>query len=452
MKSTGLDILFKELGPKIRDDSFTLYCYRSDIGGTIIGKPTAIAYPENRDDVSTILRTANEYNIPITIRGGGTTIGGETVAKESIVIDTKKLCRMINIDINKKNVCIESGMTWIELYDKLDKYNLTFNVAPASATCTIGGTISVGGFDNHSYIYGSSADQVEEIEVILPDGDIKVCSSEKNNLIFNNILYGNGLIGIITKIKMKITDKHNKSYESWFTYPDRKSALQDYFDACENETNDGIMYMEVSDQPIVCIENHEEPINCNRKNGKHLRIISENYINLAKNIYVQRIRMHSLGHLFGHSPMVPNFIDIVYPDKNSIYEMFDYADKMWKNIEKNGIRTIPAQKICLASRVKEDSKTRPFSPFPSNINKGDLVFGSYFGTDIYLKDYLKYHQLFNCKMIEKAIKMRCMLYKYCGNIRKFAKNTFLEERWNYLSRIKKKYDPNNILNRGVLFE
>jgi len=57
-------------------------------------------------------------------------------------------------------------------------------VAPSSATCTIGGTISVGGLDNHSYIYGTSADQVEEVEVVLPDGEIRVCNSQRNQEIF----------------------------------------------------------------------------------------------------------------------------------------------------------------------------------------------------------------------------------------------------------------------------
>ncbi len=454
MKTEILNTLYKELGQKVRSDSFTAYCYESDIGKTIRRRPIAVIFPENSEDISTILRIANDFQIPVTVRGGGTTVGGETVAMDSILIDTKSMGKLIEIDLKGKFVYIESGMTWIELYDILNKYNFTFKVAPASATCTVGGTISVGGFDNHSFIYGTSADQVEEIEVILPGGEKKVCNSNTNSTIFNNSLYGNGLIGIITKIKMRIRNHTGKSYENWFAYPDRKSALQDYYKACENGTSAGVMYMEVLNQPLVFIEEYGETGHVNKMAGKLINtVIDDNfYINHARNRYRQRIRIHSFINSFYNSPISPSFIDVVYPDRNCIPEMFDYSDKIWKNVKKCGIKTLLTHKLCLALRVKEDSKTRPFSPFPSEINKGDLIFGSYFGTEIFSKDYLKYQQTFNEKMIKKTIEKGGMLYKYCGDVKMYAKNMFSEERWAYLIDIKKKYDPNNILNRGVLFE
>ena len=362
--------------------------------------------------------------------------------------------KCLDIDIHGKLAYIESGMTWIELYDILKRYDLTFDVAPSSATCTVGGTISVGGFDNHSFIKGSSADQIEEIEVVLPDGKIVVCNSKKNNIIFSNILYGHGQIGIITKIKMKISNHHGKSYESWFAYPDRKSAMEDYFKFCETGFGDGVIYNEILNQPIVRVEKFEEHVDVNKIKGKLLTtFIDENYyINHARNVYASRVRIRSFPFLLRYSPISSIFIDIVYPDKNYMYEMFEYSDNIWKNVKKQGLKTLSKQILILAHRVTEDSKTRPFSPFPSEIKKGDLIFGTYFGAELLSKDYLKYHQTFNHEMIKKTIEMGGMLYKYGGYVRQFAEKMFPEERWAYLLNIKEKYDPNNILNRGVLFE
>ncbi len=109
-------------------------------------------------------------------------------------------------------------------------------------------------------------------------------------------------------------------------------------------------------------------------------------------------------------------------------------------------------KMCLALKVKEDSRTRPFSPIPSDTRKGDLIVGSYFGTELLSSQYMDYHRIFNCEMIPKVIERRGTLYKYCGHIRQFAEKMFGEERWAYLESMKRKYDPNNILNRGVLFD
>lgn len=456
-----VNALTKELKTKVRSDKFTAYCYETDIGRAVRRTPIAVAFPENSEDVSIILKLANEYRIPVTVRGGGTTVAGETVANDSILIDTKKMNKLIDVDANQKIAYLESGMTWFELYDALKRYNLSFNVAPASATCTVGGTISVGGVDLHSYKYGSSADQVEEIEVVLAEGEIKICNSKKNSEIFQNILYGNGLIGVITKLKMKISNHPGKSYESWFAYPDRKSALQDYYRACENNASNGIMYIEMMHQPIIRMENFGEPIEPGKMKGKLITTIISNdfYLDHAHDTYSHRIRHNSLLYMFRMPPISLNFIDVVFPDRKYISESFDYADKLWKNVRKQGVKqgiySAVNHKLCLALRVKENAQSRPFSPIPSGINNGDLIFGAYFGTNLVFNDYsnyLKYNNIFNFEMINKTAEIGGMLYKYCGDVKESTKKMFSEERWAYLVSIKKKYDPNNILNRGVLFE
>jgi FAD/FMN-containing dehydrogenase len=449
-----LHILFQELGHKVQSDTFTTYCYESDIGKSIWSPPVAVAFPENSEDVSTIVKIANDYSMPVTVRGGGTTVGGETVANGSIIIDTKKMGKLIGIDSTGKSAYVDAGMTWIELYEALRKYNYTFKVAPSSVSCTIGGTISVGGFDPHSYIHGTCADQVEELEVVLPDGSIKTCNPRDNCEIFCNILYGNGMIGIITKVKMGIKNRHMTSYDSWFAYPNRKSALHDYFNACENEVSDGIMYLEVFNQPIVRIEQFEEPVDTGKIKGEHITTFTNDnfYVSHARYMYANRIRVRFFPFLWKYSPVSLNFIDTLYPDKNSIFEMFDYSDKLRNKVKSQNIKMMGNLKMCLALRVKEDSKTRPFSPIPQDTKKGDMIYGSYFGSELLSKNYTDYHRIFNYDMIPKVIEQGGTLYKYCGHVRQFAEKMFHEERWAHLQNTKKKYDPNNILNRGVLFE
>ncbi|TAN46134.1 MAG: FAD-binding oxidoreductase [Candidatus Methanoperedens sp.] len=450
-----LNDLTREIGQKkVRSDDFTAYCYESDIGKSVKSSPIAVVFPENSEDVATILKNANDYCVPVTVRGGGTTVGGETVARDSVIIDTKKMCEFLDIDTSEKLVHLGSGMTWIELYDFLREYDSTFKVAPSSATCTIGGTVSVGGFDNHSFKHGASADQVREVEVVLPNGDIKICNSEKNSEIFSNVLYGNGMIGVITKVKMEITGLNRTSYDSWFAYTDRKTALRDYFRLCENEVCDGLMYLEVFNQPIVRIEQFGEPVDIHQIKGKHINTFMDKdfYIKLAQYMYAQRIRVRSFPFLLRYSPVSNSFIDIIYPDRDCLFEMIDYSDKLRKNVKMQGIKTMGNLKLCLGLRVKEDSKTRPFSPIPLDIKKDDLIFGLNFGTELLSKDYLRYQKFFSSEIIRKAVGMGGMLYKYGGHVRQFAEEMFSDERWGYLLEIKKKYDPNNILNRGVLFE
>ncbi len=431
---------------KILTDPFSLECYSTDIGKIIKQKPIAVALPKNSEEVSILLKFCHEHNVPVTSRGGGTTIGGETVANNSILLDTKSLNKIISLDKKNKIVHVESGVSWLELYDHLKKEDMTFKVAPSSATCTIGGAISVGGLDNHSFICGSSADQVKEVEVVLADGTIRVCNSENNNEIFKHILYGNGLIGVITKVKMDVKQLESEPAARLYFYNNRKDAFKDYFKVVDEDTIHGVVYLEVKKQPMLRVESDEEYAGL--KGESQVKLKLENfYPKYARFMYETRIGNESYSNLLRYSPVSFNFIDIVYAQRDNIYGFFEYSDRLLKNV-----KTLSNLRLTLAYKVVEDARSRPFIPLPSNFEKGDYVFGSYFGAQHRTKDYELYQREFNNKMIERTIEEKGLLYKYCGHVKQYAERLLGEERWAHLVEIKQKYDPCDILNRGVLFE
>ncbi len=441
-----LDTLSCEHELKILTDPFVLECYSTDIGKIVKRKPIAVALPKNSEEVSILLKFCHEHNVPVTLRGGATTIGGEAVANNSILLDTKSLNKIISIDKKNKIVHAEAGVSWLELYDNLKKEDLTFKVAPSSATCTIGGAISVGGLDNHSFICGSSADQVDEVEVVLADGTIRVCNSEKNSEIFKHILYGNGLIGVITKVKIGVKQLDREPAARLYFYDNRRKAFEDYFKVVDEDKTHGVVYLEVKKQPMLRVESDEEIVGL--KGECMVKLKLENfYPKYARFMYATRIGNESFPYLLRHSPVSFNFIDIVYAQRDNIYGFFEYSDKLLKNV-----KTLSNLRLTLAYKVIEDARSRPFIPLPSNFEKGDFAFGSYFGAQHLTKYYELYQREFNNKMIERTIEEKGLLYKYCGHVKQYAEKLLGEERWAHLVEIKQKYDPYNILNRGVLFE
>lgn len=446
LNKNSIDRLSKELGLKILSDPFSCECYSTDIGKCIKKQPRAVAIPRDTKDVSVLLKYCNENHIPVTVRGGATTAGGETVGSNSIILDTKSLNKVISIDAKNKMVYVQAGMSWLELYDHLKKEDLTFKVAPSSATCTIGGAISLGGLDNHSYIHGSCTDQVEEVEVVLPDGSIKICNSETNYDIFKNILYGNGLIGVITSVKMSVRQQDKEIRAGLYFYNNRRSAFEDYYKLVDEDMGNGAMYIEIMKQPIIRIESDDDI-----KGLKGERMIKLKYEDFfpkyARFIYGTRMGNESFPFLLRPAPVAFNFIDIVFPRRDLIHSYFEYSDKLIRNI-----KTLSNTRLTLAYKVVQDARSRPFIPLPSNFEKGDYAFGSYFGSQHLTKDYELYQREFNNKLIERTIDDRGLLYKYGGHVKQFAQRLFGEERWASLVETKQKYDPENILNRGVLFE
>src|SRR3974377_803163 len=85
--------LKREMGPeKVKDDELVLVTYASDISPMPAQKPSFVVFPESRDDVVAVLRTANEYKVPVTVMSGGVNVVGACIpVKDGIVIDLRRM-------------------------------------------------------------------------------------------------------------------------------------------------------------------------------------------------------------------------------------------------------------------------------------------------------------------------------------------------------------------------
>ena len=88
--------------------------------------------------------------------------------------------------------------------DKINKYEWSIYSIPGSLDVTIGGCIGNDVHGKDSFKFGNFGENVIEIEVILSDKKIIKCSKETNKEIFKAVIGGLGLIGIITKVKLKL--------------------------------------------------------------------------------------------------------------------------------------------------------------------------------------------------------------------------------------------------------
>ncbi len=137
-------------------------------------KPKIVAFPESTDDIQRLLRFFNQLSqkdIPISVtpRGSGTDEGGADLSN-GIIISTKKLNRMLEIDPRERLVRVQAGITLKELNTALSVSGLTIPIGGRDNE-TIGGLISNHPADEYSGKYGGIYDYTERIEVVLSNGD-----------------------------------------------------------------------------------------------------------------------------------------------------------------------------------------------------------------------------------------------------------------------------------------
>jgi len=183
-------------------------------GPTIFEKewiPDLVLIPQNTQQVSEILKLANENSIPITPRGSGTSLSaGHLPTFGGIVLDLSTMNRILSIDIENNIVEVEPGVICDELNEILKPYGYFFPPDPGSSSvCTVGGMVATNAGGIQAFKYGVTKNYVMYLEVVLSDGDIlnlgtKVLKSVSSYNLKDLIVGSEGTLGVITKIGLRI--------------------------------------------------------------------------------------------------------------------------------------------------------------------------------------------------------------------------------------------------------
>ncbi|MHA2424982.1 MAG: FAD-binding oxidoreductase [Candidatus Thorarchaeota archaeon] len=137
-------------------------------------KVDAVAQPMSSEIVSNLLKYCRENKIPVVPRGHGTSgYGGALPTKAGVCIEMTRMNQIYEIDRENMTIEVGSGIIWSKLLEDLEDEGLTVRAYPSSApSSTVGGWVAAGGTGIGSTKYGGVKDQLVDLEVVLPDGQI----------------------------------------------------------------------------------------------------------------------------------------------------------------------------------------------------------------------------------------------------------------------------------------
>jgi FAD/FMN-containing dehydrogenase len=162
-----------------------------------------VAWPHSNEDVAAILKFASDHRTPVVPRGGGTCYyGSASPTRGGIVLDTKVMDKVIELNREEEWVKVESGAVWEILNNDLEKKGYTIPVAPQSGVAsTLAGWLAIGGKAGiGTPKYGSMIDNISEMEVVRPDGTINAISGDDMRDFYGTA----GITGVVTSIKLKV--------------------------------------------------------------------------------------------------------------------------------------------------------------------------------------------------------------------------------------------------------
>ena len=206
--------------------------YAHDELGGIEVKPEVLIYVRSTEEVSKIMKYAYENEIPVVARGSGTDLVGAAVALEGgIMICTKQMNHILEVDETNLTVTVEPGVLLMELQAYVEERDLFYPPDPGEKSATIGGNISTNAGGMRAVKYGVTRDYVRGLTVVMPNGEIehfggKVVKNSSGYDIKDLIIGSEGTLCIITEAILKLVPKPAYSVSMLLPFMTMEKAIE----------------------------------------------------------------------------------------------------------------------------------------------------------------------------------------------------------------------------------
>lgn len=162
--------LRKHTAGEVRFDDTTRHLYATDASHYQI-RPLGVAIPKSLDDLTIAVQIAADLGVPITARGGGTSLSGQSIGPGLVIDCSKYLNRIGEVDVSGRTVRVQPGVVLDRLNAELARFGLAFGPDVATASrATLGGMIGNNSAGARSIIYGQTVDHVRSLTAVLSDG------------------------------------------------------------------------------------------------------------------------------------------------------------------------------------------------------------------------------------------------------------------------------------------
>jgi FAD/FMN-containing dehydrogenase len=169
--------------------------------------------PESIDGVRSAFNLARKEEKPICIAGGRHAMGGQQFCTDGVLIDIRKLNKVLSFDTERGLIELESGVQWPRLYEYLVSEQAgrpkqwTFKQKPAGADrLTMGGCLSAN-IHGRGLTLPPFIGDIESFRLIDAKGDLHNCSRSENPELFRLAIGGYGLFGFIYSVTLRLAQR-----------------------------------------------------------------------------------------------------------------------------------------------------------------------------------------------------------------------------------------------------
>ena len=195
--------------------------------------PGGVVFAVSTEQISAVLKLANDTETPVVTRGSGTGLsGGSVPAADCIVLCTVKMGAILEVDAANLTMTVEPGVTTIQIAEAAEKAGLFYPPDPGSMKIsTIGGNVAENSGGLRGLKYGVTRNYVMGMEVVLPDGEVmwlgNKCVKDVAGFSLKDVMIGSeGTLGVITKVLLRLIPKPAAKKTMVATFDEMDAAAQ----------------------------------------------------------------------------------------------------------------------------------------------------------------------------------------------------------------------------------
>ena len=464
----------KEIAEKIRNivgdeyvsdslDVLLAYSVTASIGFDSY-MPDLVVRPSNTEEIAEIVKIANEYRVPIVPRGGGTGLQAEALARRGgIILDLTRMDKILDISEENLSVTVEAGVTFGKLDKALIERGLWFPIYPESSlSATIAGNVAVNGAGPGSALYGCIGEQVLGLKVVLPTGEVITTGSMANpnspghylryafGPDITGLFIGSlGAFGVITEVALKIYKRPEEFRHVTYGFEKAKGAMEflrqlllnniSVLHACIYEGDMLTFFIEFLGEEYGIPQIEWPPYVVSLTIGGRKDVVEHDY-ELMESI---------VTHIGGRNLNVPQFPRGEWMDRMRVYAKASYMHPFYWRILYHHAPIMRWDKA--AEAIREILEKYGLLGHTSGLMSG-RSYNFYPHLYFYVDDKEAFEKVkqAHAELASKLLKIGCVPFKlapyWIGEIKK------LREYYDFLRKIKRVLDPNNIMNPGVFLE
>ena len=187
--------------------------YRLENFGHSIYAPVYLQRPVHTGQIEDLMHAARKEGFSIGLRGAGRSYGDAAINSGQVVLDLRRMNRILAWDPEKGIITVEPGVTIEQLWRYVLDDGWWLPVSPGTMRPTLGGCLGANVHGKNNWVAGTLGEHVQEFDALLANGKSVTCSPKKNTDLFYAMISGMGMLGVMTSITLKMKKVYSGNLE-----------------------------------------------------------------------------------------------------------------------------------------------------------------------------------------------------------------------------------------------